>query len=108
MDTRILGGFYVTIVQSIFIFGLETYIVTPYIRNMFGGFHHRVARRLSGNFPRRQAHGTGEYPHLGGEMRAAGLEDISAYVSRYQNTVAYYIATCPILDLFLEVKRRSG
>ena len=41
-------------------------------------------------------------------MRAAGLEEINTYISRQKNTVAHYIATCPILELFLNTERRPG
>ena len=36
----------------------------------------------------------------------AGLQESDTYVSRNQNTVAQYIATRPIMGLFLAAKRR--
>ena len=43
--------------------------------------------------------GTCHYPSLGGGglMRVTGIEEIETYISMRQNTVAQYIATCPIL-----------
>ena len=41
-------------------------------------------------------------------MRAAGIEEIETYISRWQNTVVKYIVTRPILDLYLDTKRRPG
>ena len=41
-------------------------------------------------------------------MRAADIEVIGAYISRWKNTTAQYIATCPILDLCLDTERRMG
>ena len=40
-------------------------------------------------------------PPLGGVMRAAGLKDIEAYVSRQNNKVIQYIASLPIMDIGL-------
>ena len=56
--------------------------------------------------PRRQAEGIWEYPPFGDVMKVAGIEEIYSYISRRQNTVAQYIATHPILDLFLDKVRR--
>ena len=39
-------------------------------------------------------------------MTEAGLQEVETYVSCRQNTVAQYIATRPIMDLFLVAKRR--
>ena len=82
--------------------------MTPRIRRLLGGFRNRVARQLSGKFPRRQADGTWEFSPLGDAMRAAGLEEIETYVSRRQSTVAQYIATRPIIDLCLDTERIMG
>ena len=42
-DTRASGHFYVTVVQAIQLFGLETWLVTTHIKRILGGFHYRVA-----------------------------------------------------------------
>ena len=34
-------------------------------------------------------------------MEAAGLEEVDTYFLRLQNTIAWYIVTCPILELCL-------
>ena len=39
-------------------------------------------------------------------MMAVGLGEVDMYVLRRQNTVAQYIATCPILELCLAIERR--
>ena len=41
-------------------------------------------------------------------MAEAGLQKLYTYVSLYQNNVAQYIATRPIVDLCLATKRRPG
>ena len=35
-------------------------------------------------------------------MREAGLEELNTYIARRQNKVARYIATWPIMELYLE------
>ena len=39
-------------------------------------------------------------------MVAMGLEDVEAHVFIHQNTINHYIATCPVLEICLVVKRR--
>ena len=41
-------------------------------------------------------------------MVEAGLQEVETYVSRRQNTVAQYIETNPITELYLAAKRRPG
>ena len=41
-------------------------------------------------------------------MAEAGLQKVDTYVSLHQNTVAQYISTRPIMDLYLTKKRRPG
>ena len=36
VDTRILGHFYIAVVQSILLFGLETCVVTPHNKQILG------------------------------------------------------------------------
>jgi hypothetical protein len=45
---RTAGKFYKVVVQSVLLYGCETWVVTPAIRKVLEGFHNRVARRLSG------------------------------------------------------------
>ena len=64
-DTRTSGHFYITVIQAILLFGLEIWVVTLRIKRLLGGFHHRVARGISGKIPRRWAEGRWEYPLWG-------------------------------------------
>ena len=45
-DTRVSVRFYLTIVQADLLFSTETWVVTPHIGWLLGGFHHRVTRRI--------------------------------------------------------------
>ena len=41
-------------------------------------------------------------------MSEVGLQEVETYVPCCQNTVAQYIATRPIMDMYLVAKRRPG
>ena len=47
-DTRTSGRIYVAVVQVILLYGSETWAMKPHIGRVLGGFHHRVALRLTG------------------------------------------------------------
>ena len=70
----------------------------PHIGSVLGGFRHRVDRRLTGR----------QYTPLEDAMAEAVLQEVHTYVSRLQNTVAYVIATRPIMDLCMASERRPG
>ena len=108
VDDRTLVQIYLTVFQSVMLYGLETWVMTPRIGRVLGGFHHRVARRLTGRQPRQVREIVWVYPPLEDAMTEAGFQDVDTYVSRRHNTVAQFIATRPIMDLCLAADQRPG
>ena len=100
-DARTSGQIYLAVVQLVQLYGSETWVMTPYIGRVLGGFHHRLAHRLTGRQPWRGRDGVWIYPPLEDAMAEAGLQEVDTYVSRCQNTVAQFIATRPIRNLCL-------
>ena len=47
-DTQSLKIIYVAVIQTVLVYGLEIWVMTPCIGRVLGGFHHRVNRRLKG------------------------------------------------------------
>ena len=47
-DARTSGQIYLAVVQSVMLYGLETWVMTPHIGRILGGFHQRVDCRLKG------------------------------------------------------------
>ena len=48
-NTRMSGNFYILVVLSILLFGLETCVVTPHIKRILGGFHQSVVQLILSN-----------------------------------------------------------
>ena len=61
--------------------------VGPPIGRLLGGFHHKVARRLTGRQPRLRRDGLWIYPPLEDAIAEEGLQEVETYVSRRKNTV---------------------
>ena len=72
------------------------------------GFHHRVARKLTGYQLQKVLDGMWVYPPLAEVKAEACLHEVETYVSLHQNTVAQFIVTGPILELFLAAERIPG
>ena len=71
-DTWRTGCFYVMVVQAILLFGSEMWVVTTHIKWLLGGFHHRVAQRISGKIPWKQTEEMWELPSFGGYNEGIG------------------------------------
>ena len=101
--------FYKAIVQSVLLYGCETWVVSPKVLQVLEGFHHRAARRLSGRsaqyLPREDRW---VYPPIEEALEKAGLFRLAHYIGVRQNTLAESIATRPILDICRCAERLSG
>ena len=103
LDLFFFPRFFDNSVRAFFIlfgFGAETWVVTPRMGRALSGFLHGAARRLTGRQARRGRNGAWHYLSLEGAMREAGLTEIRKSIANRQNTVAQYIATRPLLDLY--------
>ena len=100
--------FYKAVVQTVLLFGSESWVLTPRIMGRLEGFHRLIARRLAGRAPvylRREEQR--EYPPLGEAMEQAGLFSIEEYIDRRRNSVAEYVATRPIYAVCRELESRG-
>ena len=61
---RVSGLFFKVVVQVVFLFGLETWVITPHMGRALGIFHNRVDHLPTERHPRRLWVGRWEYPPL--------------------------------------------
>ena len=80
----------------------------PRVGGVLGGFHHRVARRITRRQPLKCRDGVLIYPPLEDAMAELALQELETYVSRYQNIFAQFIVIRPIMDLYLAAGQRPG
>jgi hypothetical protein len=82
---------------------------TDKVFKALAGFHHRVARRLSGRTPR-YIRRTDEwvYPPIEEALAATGMATIESTVLARQSLLVDRIATRPILEICREEERLSG
>ena len=87
------GFFFKSVVQAVFLFGSETWVVNPCMVRALGGFQDQVAIRLAGRLLRRKPDGEWTYTSALKASKDAGFQTMEEYIQRHQNTVAQYIAT---------------
>jgi hypothetical protein len=106
---RVSGKFYQAVVQSVLLYGSETWNMGSSMLAMLKGFHHRIARRLSGRMPRYlQEEDRWEYPPIAEALDIVGLQPIEESLRRRRNAVADYVACRPIFALCTSAGRLSG
>ena len=64
VDSRTLGHIYLVVVQLVPIYGSETWVLTPHMQRVLGGFRHRMACRITGRQPRNGQDRFWVYPPL--------------------------------------------
>lgn len=96
-NPRVSAMFYKAVVQTVLLYGSETWNVTQSMRTAMESFHRRVARSLTGRKPLFVPE-TEEwiYPPLGNAMEEAGLFSIEEYLERRRRYLVDYVATHPL------------
>ena len=72
-DARNLGQIYLVVVQLFMLYGSESWVLTLFMKRVFGGFHNRVTHRLTGRKKRRGQEGWWVYLTLEEAIEEAGL-----------------------------------
>ena len=75
--------------------------MSPYIGRTMGVFHYWVVRRLMGRHMKSRLYGMWYFPPLAEVMEDVGIQEVETYVASRQNIVAKFIATRPIVNLFM-------
>ena len=72
-SARVRGMFYKVVVQTVLLYGCETWTVTDSMLKVLEGFHHRIARRISGKTAVKVGDNQWEYPPIVEALEEAGL-----------------------------------
>jgi len=86
-NTRVMGLFYKAIVQSVLLFGSETWVLTKKMITALESFHHQCARTITRRYIRQNADGTWTHPNTAETLAAASLFPITEYINRRRETI---------------------
>jgi len=84
---RVMGYFYKAIIQTVILYGSESWTLTGRMIGRLHSFHHRVARYITGRHIKELEDGTYFCPSMKEVLNAAGMETIEVYMDRRRNTV---------------------
>ena len=103
---RIMGHFYKAIVQSILLYGAETWVITPKNMAKLRTFHRKAARYITNRHIRPLNDGTDKwnYPSSESVLEDAGLFEIEVYIQRRRDTVFTFVQNREIYKKCLELE----
>ena len=107
-DPKVSRAFYITVTQTVLLFGSETWILTPRMEKALDSFHSRFAKNITRIQPRQRKYGSWIYLPKAGLMKETEMVVIHASITRRQNTVAQSIVTRLILDLCEQDTQQLG
>ena len=73
-NPKIMASFYKAVVQSILLYGSESWVLTKIMWQKLTSFHHRCARFMTGRHIRKLPDDTWEYPNSEITLATAGLK----------------------------------
>ena len=106
---KVCGAFYRAIVQSVLLFGSETWTISPAQLARLEGFHARAAWRMAKvNVPRRGPGHTWIYPSTADALAEVGLLTMEDYIKRRRQTIVAWVVDRPLFAACREGERKRG
>jgi hypothetical protein len=88
--------FYKAVVQSVLLYGSETWVMSPKMLSKLEGYHKESSCRLTGRTPvYHRWKDEWQYLPLGNALEEAGLFPIDEYITRRRNRIAECVAMRP-------------
>ena len=89
-NPRAMASFYKAIVQSVLLYGSESWVITLSMEKQLQSFHRRCARYITGQHIRQNDDGTWTYPSSENVLGMAGLCTIQECIKSRRDTVMKY------------------
>jgi hypothetical protein len=103
-NAKQMATFYKAVVQSVLLFGSETWVLTLEMRRRLESFHRGCARYITGRHIRQNPDGTWTCPSSDDVLEEAGLWPIQKYIDRRYATVHRYVSEKLIYRLCVDSK----
>ena len=106
---KVSAKFYKAVVQSVLLYGSETWNLTQTALAGLEGFHIRAAYRMAKEHePWKGPNHVWVYPATEDVLKECGMNPISHYIAVRQETIFRYMVDWPIHDLCTAGERRRG
>jgi hypothetical protein len=90
---KTMAHFYMAVVQSVLLYGSETWVLTKRLLQRLERFHARCARHMAHRHIRHLPDGTWQHPHTDQILEICGLSPISAAIAKRKTTLLHYATT---------------
>jgi hypothetical protein len=101
--------FYKAVVQSVLLYGSESWNLTKTALARLEGFHIRAAYRMAKvHKPRKGPNHVWVYPASSDVLHECGMHTITHYISVWQETILQYVVDRPIYEACKAGERRRG
>jgi hypothetical protein len=105
---RVMGCFYKAIVQSVLLYGSETWVISAANMKKLSSFHHGCARFISNRHIKPDDEGTWTYPSNESVLEDAGFFTMETYIQRRRDTIFNFVKDRPIYQRCLESEVVAG
>ena len=90
-NAKMMARFYMTVVQAVLLYGVDSWTVTKANMKRLEAFHHRAVRYMTGNHIRKRVDGSWEYPNHEELERECGLFQMDTYIRGRRGTLRKYL-----------------
>ena len=97
-DTRTMARFYKAVVQSVLLFGSETWVLSKEMGRILESFHNRCARFMARDCIQQRPDGSWYHPNTALVLAKCDLSPISHYIEKRKQKIMGYIAHRPIYE----------
>ena len=100
---KVMGKFYKAVVQTVLLYGSESWTISDNMMKRLRSFHTRIARYICRKHICPLEDGSWFYPSTDEVLESAGLETIDEYIRRRRETIGKYIENRPIFRKCIEM-----
>ena len=91
--------FYRIVVQVVFLFGVDTWVLSEAMSRNLEGVHVGFLRYITGKKEKRQRDGTWRSEAAEMVLKEVGTQILRAYIEKWQAKVEEWVALMPILEI---------
>jgi len=108
-EPRVAAKFYKAVVQSVLLYGSETWNLTKTVLARLEGFHIRAAYQMARKHkPCKGLFGNWIYPSTKDVLEECGLHSVKDYINTCHSTIMMYVVNQPIFQECQEGDWRRG
>ena len=105
-NPRVMSIFYKVIVQTVLLYGAETWVLSTHAKNKINSFHHRCLRYITGKHITKEGD-TWIYPSMASTLSAADLLRVEEYIENRKTTISVYAEQSDIFHKCLQMEGLS-